>query len=297
MPSFRAKLVNRYIRNTMKRLPLHEIPAPKLRAIFEKKLIPGLPRGIAREEVDVPIKGEWHRPKQQVADNTILYLHGGGYIFGSARTHRSLTYPLALAANANVFSLNYRLAPEHPCPAAIEDALAAYQWLRATGHDPKNITIAGDSAGGGLTLAVLQALSQNKDKLPAAAILYSPYTDLAIEGGSIKTNTESDAMFQLDSFQMGRKYYAGDLDVKDPRVSPLYGDMRGLPPLLIFASTSEMLYDDSTRLVQRAEQEGVEVSFVSKDGLVHVWPLFHPMMPEAGEAIAESAAFMRQHAL
>ncbi|MEL7490861.1 MAG: alpha/beta hydrolase [Pseudomonadota bacterium] len=295
MPSLRAKLVNRYIRSTMKPLPLHEIPPAKLRAIFEKRLVPFKPSGVSCETVDEPVQGEWHRPKDGGANNVILYLHGGGYVFGSARTHRSVTFPLALAANANVFSLNYRLAPDHACPAAIDDALACYQWLRATGVEPKNITIAGDSAGGGLALATLQALRANNEETPAAAILYSPYTDLSVEGGSAKRNAESDAMFQLRSVEMGAKHYAGALSTKDPRVSPLYGDMRGLPPMLIFASTSEILYDDSTRLVRRAEEEGVDVSFVARDGLVHVWPLFHPLMPEARQAIEESAAFIQRY--
>ena len=295
MPSLRAKLVNRYIRRTMKRLPLHEIPAVKLREVFDKKIVPGKPAGVSCEIVEGPVKGEWHRPKQGTADNVIFYLHGGGYVFGSPLSHRSLTYPLALAANANVFSLEYRLAPEHPCPAAIEDALAGYQWLRATGVDPENITVAGDSAGGGLALAMLQALRDNNDVLPAGAVLYSPYTDLAVEGASATKNAESDAMFQTHSVQMGARHYAGELSIKDPRVSPLYGDMRALPPMMIFASSSEILYDDSTRLVQRAEQEGVDISFVVREGLVHVWPLFHPLMPEAGEAIRESAQFIRAH--
>jgi len=295
MPSIRAKLVNRYLRSTMKTLPLHEIEPERVRAIFEKRLVPGLPKGIVLEEVESPIKGEWHRLASGEGERTILYFHGGGYIFGSPKTHRSLTYPLALAAKANVFSLEYRLAPEHSCPAAIEDAIAAYQWLRATGHDPKHISFAGDSAGGGLALAALQTLRVNGDPLPASAVLYSPYTDLALEGAALKDNVKSDVMFQEKSIQVGAMYYQGDLDARDPRCSPLYGDMHGLPPLLIFASNSEMLLDDSTRLVRRAEQEGVDVSFIRRDGLAHVWPLFHPLMPEAKIDIDESAAFLRKH--
>lgn len=300
MPSLRAKLVNRYLRTTMKRLPLHEIEAPKLRQIFEKRLVPGLPKTVEREEIGGPVKGEWHRPQKTEAGadgrpRVVLYLHGGGYVFGSARTHRSLTYPLAEAAHADVFSLNYRLAPEHPCPAAIEDALAAYQWLRASDYDPARIAIAGDSAGGGLALATLQALRERGEPLPASAVLYSPYTDLAVEGASAQRNVQSDVMFQLDSVRLGAINYAGELGAKDPRVSPLYGDLRGLPPMLIFASSSEILYDDSTRLVKRSEKEGVDVSFVKRDGLAHVWPLFHPLMPEAKEDLARSGDFIRQH--
>ncbi len=300
MPSLRAKLVNRYLRTTMKRLPLHEIEAPKLRSIFEKRLVPGLPKDVALETIGGPVSGEWHRPEQtEPARNgrlrVILYLHGGGYVFGSPRTHRSLTFPLAKAAGADVFSLDYRLAPEHPCPAAIEDALAAYQWLRASDYEPSQIAIAGDSAGGGLALATLQALRQRGQPLPGAAVLYSPYTDLAVEGASAERNAQSDVMFQLESVRLGAINYAGDLATKDPRASPLYGDMAGLPPMLVFASTSEILYDDATRLVKKAEREGVNVSFVKRDGLAHIWPYFHTLMPEAKEDVARSGVFIRQY--
>ena len=297
MASMRAQLVNRYIRMTMKSKALHEFEPAELRSVFEKRLVPGKPSGVTLEAVDGPVTGEWHKPQSDSAEHTILYLHGGGYVFGSPRTHRSLTYPLALAANANVFSLTYRLAPDYPCPAAIEDAVAAYQWLRATGHNPDKISIAGDSAGGGLALSTMQCLRDNNEDLPASAVLYSPYTDLAVTGGSAKKNAERDAMFQLESVQLGALNYAGELGVDDPRVSPLYGEMANLPPMLIFASTDEILFDDSTRLVRRAEQEGVDVSFVAREGLVHVWPLFHPLMPEAKQTIEESAAFMRTHAI
>ncbi|MEL7240125.1 MAG: alpha/beta hydrolase, partial [Planctomycetota bacterium] len=251
MPSIRARLVNQYVRSTLKRLPLHEIEPVKLRRIIERKPIPGTaPRGVDREVVSVPVKGEWHRPAGRSVKRVILYFHGGGYVFGSPTTHRTLTYPLALTADAEVFSLDYRLAPEHPCPAAIEDALAAYQWLRVIGRAPEDIVFAGDSAGGGLALAAMQALVAAGEPLPACAVLYSPYTDLTAEAASLDANAESDDMFQRASFSMGPNYYAANMARNDPRASPLFGDMRGLPPLLVFASTSEMLYDDSARLVR-----------------------------------------------
>lgn len=294
MPSLRAKLLNRYIRTVMKPKRLDLMEPADLRQRIEKSSIQLLPKGVTEEAVrDEAVKGEWHRP-QAGAKRTILYLHGGGYVFGSPRLYRTLTFPLALAARANVFVPDYRLAPEHPCPAAIEDALAAYQWLLARATKPERIIIAGDSAGGGLTLATLLALKARGLPLPAGAVLYSPWTDLTGEGETMTANAESDAMFNRESIMGGAPKYRGDLDVRDPRVSPLYGALEGLPPLLIFASDSEMLYSDATRLVEKAKAAGLSVRFEPREGLVHVWPLFHPLLPEAKETIEATAGFISE---
>ncbi|MGE0408727.1 MAG: alpha/beta hydrolase [Amphiplicatus sp.] len=294
MTSLRARLVNLYLRAVMKPKRLDEMAPVALRAFTERAVIPLLPKGVARERVDGALKGEWQRPAR--AARTILYLHGGGYVFGSPRTHRTLTYPLALAAEANVFSLDYRLAPEHPCPAAIEDALAAYDFLLGL-HAPEKIVIAGDSAGGGLALAALVALKERGAPLPAGAILYSPWTDLTVSGETMAANARSDAMFNRASIEGGRWKYLGRLDPKDPRASPLYADLGGLPPLLVFASRSEMLFDDSRRLVEKAKAAGLHVDFVAADNLVHVWPLFHPFLPEAREALMRSGECIRTRTL
>lgn len=292
MPSLRAKLVNRYLRIVMKPKRLDLMDPPVLRRRIEKSAIQILPKGVTREDVrDGAVKGEWLRPKDG-AKRTILYLHGGGYVFGSPRLYRSLTFPLALAARANVFVPEYRLAPEHPCPAAIEDAAAAYQWLLARGTKPERIVIAGDSAGGGLALATLLALKGQGLPLPAGAVLFSPWTDLTGAGETMTANAASDAMFNRDSIIGGAPKYIGDLDPKDPRVSPLYGDLSGLPPLLVFASDSEMLYSDAARLVEKAKAAGVSVRFEPRQGLAHVWPLFHPLLPEAKEAIDIAGRFV-----
>lgn len=293
MPSLRAKLVNRYIRTIMKPKRLDLIDPPVLRDWVERRVIPLLPKGVEREEVAGAVKGEWLRPKAG-AGRTVLYLHGGGYVFGSPRTHRTLTYPLALAANANVFSARYRLAPEHTCPAAIDDALAAWDWLMAQGASPAKTVISGDSAGGGLALATLLALKERGRASPAGAVLFSPWTDLSGSGESIALNARSDAMFQRQTIVGGAHKYYGDLDPTDPRVSPLYGDLKDLPPLLVFASASEMLFNDATRLVDRAREAGVPVRFEPRQGLVHVWPLFHPLMPEAKEALDIAGVFIRE---
>lgn len=299
MPSLRAKFVNRVIRTTVKSVPLYDMTPDQVRGVFRRRVLPWVPSGITREVIKTPIAGEWHRVdkmnQNHKSKNAILYCHGGGYVFGSPKSHRCLTYALAKQANADVFSLDYRLAPEHPCPAAIEDTLAAYSHLLDEGYAPDQITFAGDSAGAGLVLTTLQALKQQAHTLPASAVLYSPYTDLAVEGASITSNARSDVMFKEQTIRSAGQHYAGSMDAKDPRLSPLYGSMEGLPPLLVFVSTTEALYNDSTRLVEKAQASGVDVTFIEKHGLVHVWPVFYPLMPEAEESITQSATFMKQH--
>jgi acetyl esterase/lipase len=205
-----------------------------------------------------------------------------------------MTMPMAAMAGADLFSLNYRLAPEHPCPAAIDDALAAYDWLLANGAEPGRIALGGDSAGGGLALAVLQALRERARPMPAGAFLYSPWTDLAATGRTVAENAARDCMFHDQAIRETGKKYAGALDLKDPRVSPLYGDFRGLPPLLVLASEHEMLFDDARRMVEKARAAGVEVRFEPRGGLCHVWPLFYPLFPEAREALRLTGDFVRE---
>lgn len=293
MPSLRATMLDLYLRSTMKPKPLHEIDSVELRQWFDKRAIMLTPRGVSLETIDeTAVKGEWHSLPGG-ASRTILYLHGGAYVFGSPRLYRSMTYPWALRAGANVFAPVYRLAPEHPCPAAIEDAVAAYDWLVAGGVKPETIVIAGDSAGGGLALAALMALRDAGKKLPAGAVLFSPWTDLACTGPSQAANDRTDAMFRRETVAKGGARYAGSLDLKDPRVSPLYGDFSGLPAMLVFASRSELLFDDSARLAPKAKAAGISMRLEARDGLPHVWPMFHALIPEARESIRTAADFVR----
>ncbi|MBI1366684.1 MAG: alpha/beta hydrolase fold domain-containing protein [Alphaproteobacteria bacterium] len=278
----------------MKPKPLHQIEPPVLRAWIEQRTLPLLPKGVAKEEAAGAVRGEWHRPHNAESGRAVLYLHGGGYVFGSPRTHRTVTFPLALAAGADVFSLDYRLAPEHPCPAAIEDAVAAYEFLLSQGREPGSIVFAGDSAGGGLAVTTLLALKERGAPMPAGAVLYSPFVDFTMTGESLDRNEESDAMFNKASIVEGSKHYRGGLDPKDWRLSPIFADLGGLPPMLVFASRSEMLFDDAVRLALKARESGVDMRFEERDGLVHVWPVFHPLLPEAKETIGESADFIRE---
>lgn len=294
MASLRAQLANRYVRLTTKKKALHRMEPADLRAYFEARRIRAYPKDVTVEAASEPgVKGEWQRPAGGGKGPVILYLHGGGYVFGSTVLYRSMTMALAKIAAADLFALDYRLAPEHPCPAAIDDAVAAYEWLLGKGCAAGRIVIGGDSAGGGLTLAALQALRDRGRPMPAGAVLYSPWTDLAATGESVARNAARDCLFQEATLRETGRNYAGSLDLKDPRVSPLYGDFRGLPPMLVLASEDEMLFDDSRRMVERAGAAGVDVRFEPRAGMCHVWPLFHPLYPEAGMALRMTGDFVR----
>jgi monoterpene epsilon-lactone hydrolase len=244
------------------------------------------------------LSGEWIEPidPERFAGTqpTVLYLHGGGYYFCSPRTHRPITYALAVGAQARVFALDYRLAPEYPFPAAVDDALAAYRALLKQGISPTSIVLAGDSAGGGLALATLVALRDAGDLLPAGAVVFSPWTDLAATGRSLVSNTERDAMFHGASIGPAARIYLGDASTTDPLASPLYADLQGLPPLLIQASDSEVLRDDALRFAERARAAGVEVQLETWPDTPHAWQIFVQWLPEARTALGRACAFIKR---
>jgi acetyl esterase/lipase len=254
------------------------------------------PPDIAIRKVDEHgVRGEWVESSKHSSPNGVFYyLHGGGYVACSPETHRPLTATLTRSASLKTFALDYRLAPENRFPAAVEDAVAGYRWLLKQGTDPKKIVISGDSAGGGLTLATLLSLRDAGEPLPAAALCLSPWTDLAGTGRSIETNAKRDVMIHGKYIKGAGKLYLGDAHAENPLASPLYGDMRGLPPLLIYVSDSEVLLDDSVRLAERAKQAGVEVDLRIWSGLPHVWPIFVKFLPEARKSVHEMAAFINQ---
>jgi len=227
-------------------------------------------------------------------NTALLYLHGGGYFGCSAETHRPITVYYALHG-FRVFAPDYRLAPENPFPAAVEDAVAFYRALLTAGHSPQNIVVAGESAGGGLSLSLMLALRPAGVPLPAAAALFSPWTDLAATGESIRTNTGRCAMFHGAGVAYSARYYLGDTDPRNPLASPLYADLRGLPPLLIHVGADEVLRDDSTRLAERARAAGVPVELKIWPVVPHAWQLAPHLIPEARQSLRESAAFLRAH--
>lgn len=252
---------------------------------------------VQTEAVDANgVKAEWVSAAGVETERCVLYLHGGGYVIGSSATHRGLAERLSRAASARVLVIDYRLAPEHPFPAAVDDATTAYRWLLASGEDASKLAIAGDSAGGGLTAATLVALRDAGDALPAAGICISPWVDMEGIGESMTARAGLDPMVQKDGLLGMAKLYLNGADPRSPLAAPLYADLQGLPPLLIQVGTSETLYDDSTRLADRAKAAGVDVTLESWDEMIHVWPLFSPMLPEGQKAIDRMGEFLRKYA-
>lgn len=278
------------------------ISAEHARAMTTKRAwTPRVPAGwTLREQYgpdDAPMLGEWFErdgPAALAPAPVILYLHGGGYYFCSPRTHRSIVFGLGTRTDARVFSLDYRLAPEHRFPAALDDALAAYRRLLAAGTPAESIVIAGDSAGGGLALATLVALRDAGDTLPAGAILFSPWTDLAATGATIRTNDGADPMFAGPAIGRAAKLYLGDTPSTNPYASPLYADLSDLPPLFMQAASTEVLLDDSRRVAERARAVNVPVEFEIWPKMPHVWQIWAPFIPEAGRALDRAAEFVRQ---
>jgi acetyl esterase/lipase len=236
------------------------------------------------------VPGEW--VEAQTSDLTLLYLHGGGYVACSAETHRPITIAFA-EHGMRVFAPDYRMAPEHLFPAAVDDAVAVYRALRAQGAG--NIAVGGDSAGGGLALALMLALRDAGDALPSAAVLFSPWTDLAATGASLITNDRKCALFHGANIGKGASFYLGAADPRNPLASPLYADLANLPPTIIHVGANETLLDDSTRLSEKARAAGVRIEMKIWPVVPHVWQLV-PAMPEAKQSLREASAFLREGA-
>ncbi|MBW2087206.1 MAG: alpha/beta hydrolase, partial [Deltaproteobacteria bacterium] len=278
-------------------MPEGELTVEEQRANFEAqaKLFP-IAEDIRCESVQAgSMPAEWIIAPEAANDRVILYLHGGGYVIGSINTHREMGSHISRAAEARVLMIEYRLAPEHPFPAAVEDAVAAYRWLVGEGLDPAQIVIAGDSAGGGLTVATLVALRDEGDLLPAAAVCLSPWVDLEGIGQSMSAKAEADPLVQRDGIIEMARAYLGGTDARTPLAAPLYADLTGLPPVLIQVGTSETLLDDSTRLAERFRKAGVDVTFEPWEDMIHVWQFFASILPEGQEAINRIGSFVKQH--
>jgi acetyl esterase/lipase len=256
-----------------------------------------VPDGVTVEPATVGGQpAEWITPDGGDRSRVLLYLHGGGYCIGSINTHRSVACRLALATGTAVCNLDYRLAPEHPFPAAIDDAVAAYREVLDGGTAPGSIAIGGDSAGGGLTLATLLALRAAGTPLPGAAVCLSPWTDLTQSAGTYSSRSADDPMVtKVGLDRMADAYLAGT-PATEPLASPRYADLAGLPPLMVEVGDAEILLDDSLALVERARAAGVEVTLRVWPELCHVFQLFPPeIIPESDESIAAIGAFLGSH--
>ncbi len=241
------------------------------------------------------VPGVWVRPPGVDEADVVLYLHGGSYTGGSSVSHRELASRIARAAGSRGLVLDYRRAPEHPYPAAVDDATTAYRWLVGdAGVDPDRLAVVGDSAGGGLTMSTVYALRAAGDRLPAAVVLLSPWLDLVGTGASWTERIDEEPMLDVERLRVAGRTYAGDLDPADPRVSPLNEDPAGLPPVLVQVGTDEVLFDDSTRFVEKARQVGVDVELEVEDGAFHVFEAIAGI-PEAIDATTRIGDFIKRH--
>ncbi len=224
----------------------------------------------------------------------LVYFHGGGYYRGSVNTHREFVSRLSRACGVAGLTVDYRLAPEHPFPAAVDDALAAYRWVVRGGTPPGRIVLAGDSAGGGLVAAVLLELKRAGETLPAGGVLLSPWMDLDQSGASMQANAHCDPTISKPYLDRFAQAYLAGADARHPQASPLHGDMAGLPPLLIQVGTVETLLDDSTRFAAKAQAAGVDARLERWEEMFHVWQRYAPQLPEARQAIEHVGAFVKE---
>jgi len=255
-----------------------------------------VPADVRAERVPLgKASGDWLSTPGANPRRVVLYLHGGAYVLCSALAYREMTSRIARAAGARTLVLDYRLAPESPFPAAIEDATAAYRHVLAQGAAPSSIVIAGDSAGGGLTLAALISLRDAGVPLPAAAVVISPWVDLECSGGTMASKAAADPLCTKDSLLAEAGLYLAGENPRHPLASPLYANLKGLPPLLIQVGTEETLLDDSHRLAEEARNAGVAVTLDVFDDMPHVWHVFASYLPEAQKAIDQIGEFVRRH--
>jgi monoterpene epsilon-lactone hydrolase len=294
MASARAN-VTRFMLRTVLRPWLCAGPLEQQRRRFAALAPRRLPSRLRLERVSLgAIAGEWVTPTNARQERVIYYLHGGGFIVCSPATHRMIAGNLARAADARALLIDYRLAPEHPFPASLEDSLAGYRWLLASGIRPEHVIVAGDSAGGALALGVLIALRDKGEPLPAAAVCLSPATDATQSGASFTERARDEAFLTQGFCRQALAMYLDGQDPRTPLASPLYADLHGLPPILIHVGTHELLLDDSTRFADKARAAGVDVTLKIWDGMWHVFQGFAGV-PEAGQSNAEIGAFMKAH--
>ncbi|KAF0108535.1 MAG: putative hydrolase [Anaerolineaceae bacterium] len=297
MPSFRSRIIQSMLRDARNALLSFE-PLEVRRRQFDAAARRAIrvPRGVSVRTVSAGgVPSDWVEPDAAAPGRAVLYLHGGAYIIGSPTTHRGLTGRIACAGQTRILSVDYRLAPEHPFPAALDDALAAWRWLLGQGYAPEHIAIGGDSAGGGLTLAAALSLRDRQESLPAALFLISPWTDLTFSGDSIRTRASRDPLLHSNGDGWLINAYAGSQPLTHPYISPLFADPRGLPPTLIQVGSEEILYDDSSRLEAKMNAAGVANRFEVWDGMWHVFQGFAPYVPEAQQAINRIGAFLDSH--
>jgi monoterpene epsilon-lactone hydrolase len=297
--SFQSRLGCWWTRARMKRKPAGEAALVEFtRRVFRPPawLIGLHSRGVKIERAGQSVKGEWLSPSDASENKSVVYyLHGGGYVSGSAKTNRPITVPLARQLKRRVFALDYRLAPEHRFPAAVDDAVAGYRWLVSLGFDPNLMSVAGDSAGGGLALALVMRLRDLSESLPACVVGISPWTDMTASGDSIVANSQRDPMFYGEDIVRYASVYLGSQSLEDPLASPLFGDFTGLPPSLFHVGENECLLDDACRVHDKLLAAGGSSHLRIFKGVPHGWQFGTPFVPEARESLREIAKFIGEH--
>ena len=293
MLSWQGHIVKLYLKYKQATTIDHDAPIAVLRKTVEDAARFGrFPNTIQSQATTIDyIPAEWLVPPQTDEHSVMLYLHGGAYALGSIKSHRATAAQIAESGHIRTLIIGYRLAPEHPFPAALEDALLVYTWLCNLGYE--KIIIIGDSAGGGLALATVISLREKQVSLPALVICISHWFDLAGTGESIRTNSKRDPMLKRDDLKFC-KHYIGQNDPCNPLISPLYSDLANLPPTRIFAGADEIMLSDSTRFAEKAREAGVDVQIKIWQGMWHVFPFFAPFVPESTEAIIDIGDLIRR---
>lgn len=298
--SLQAIAVRFYLRHWFKRRLEPNAPVSVLRANVNDlvRRMPKPPRGVTVTPTNAGgVPAEWVAAPEADPRRAVLYCHGGGYASGSPASARDLVWRLSQAARCRVLVVDYRLAPEHPFPAALEDVASAYRHLLSSGFAAASLAIAGDSAGGGLALGSLVKLRDDGAPMPAAACAFSPWTDLAMTGSSVTTNREADSMVQAAALQSTAAWYLGEAPATSPYASPFYADVRGLPPTLLHVGSTEALLDDSRRFAENLKSANVDVELRIWPDMPHVFQGFALVLPEARVAIAEAGRFLETRML
>jgi len=291
MASWQSRVMRLYL-NYLKATTDWSAPIEKLRQASDGGArLSSLPKSIGTQQVMIEhIPAEWYIPQQSDTHSAILYLHGGGFATGSIKSHRGIVGQIAEAGNIRALLIEYRLAPEYPFPAAIDDALLAYDWLRKNGYD--KIVIASESAGGSLAIATVTSLREKQKTMPLLVVCISPLIDVEGTGESVIANAKRDPWLTEEAKDIF-KYYVGQNDPHNPLISPLYANYKNFPPLLIYVGGDEIMLSDSTRLAEKAKIAGVDVQIKIWEGMWHAFPFFAPFVPESLQAITEIGEFIR----
>ena len=299
--SRRAKFIRWVTSRYIKRIDMARLPAESARAHFENfaGMFLRRARHVSVEQAQIAgVDVDWLRPTEARQDKVILYLHGGAYVMGSRRTHRQIVSHIARAAGVVAVVPEYRLAPEDPFPAGLDDAVAVYRGLLESGFGPEDIIISGDSAGGGLSAATMLALRHAGIPMPAAAVMLSPFLDVTGSGESATTRADRDPWFDSKDLEVVARYYCPDeSEWRNPLVSPVFANVAGLPPMLILVGDDEILLSDSTRFAEKLEAEGIDVELEIWPEMWHVFQMFVGKMPEARKAIRKIAQYINEHSM